>query len=409
VLICSVVASLAAAGPLSELLGAGFDAETIGLAMLALAIAVAVRPAGSPREQVLMMAAALIAVFYAYNLYGPLAALGILAAAVVYRRRLLRHWLFTAATAMVAVPVAVLPTVVAELSGFSADAQLSVIGGSVVPLSRSTFAGLALVVAASMATRAGRRLPTWRALAATGALVGLAVVGFRLHERAAPGSTSPYYYFDKAMTGAYVICLVGFGAAGLFLRPARGGKSARQPRWRTDLLPGVAVGVLAVTFTSGIPWGIPAVRGGAPPEYSKTWAYAWWSGRAGSDIGPALQALDRARLLGAGQPTLVLYGNSGLGNWRASFFESVLNRDLGIMMPTFNPILAAGAVMGAGASSLARARLEHDVGIVEEAILTGPRPLHVIVSNGGLDAELRLFARLHPDLDLSVEYLPQMR
>src|SRR6266851_1226682 len=278
VFICSVVASLVIVGPLTGLIGADYDSETIGLALLALTVAVTARPAGRPREQVLLVAAALIALFYTYNLYGPLALLGIVAAAAVYRRRLLRHRLFTAVTWAVAAPVALLPTAIGVLSGFSATRQLGLDGGNVFGLSRSTFAGLALVIVASMATRAGRRSGAWRAVVATVGLAAAAVAILGIYESRTPGGLSPNYYFDKALIGVYVICLVGFGAAGLLLRPARSAESAaRQPRWRTDLLPGLAAGLIAITFTTGLPWGIPAAHGSGTPEYSKTWAYACWS------------------------------------------------------------------------------------------------------------------------------------
>ncbi len=410
VFICSVVASLVIVGPLTGLIGADYDSETIGLALLALTVAVTARPAGRPREQVLLVAAALIALFYTYNLYGPLALLGIVAAAAVYRRRLLRHRLFTAVTWAVAAPVALLPTAIGVLSGFSATRQLGLDGGNVFGLSRSTFAGLALVIVASMATRAGRRSGAWRAVVATVGLAAAAVAILGIYESRTPGGLSPNYYFDKALIGVYVICLVGFGAAGLLLRPARSAESAaRQPRWRTDLLPGLAAGLIAITFTTGLPWGIPAAHGSGTPEYSKTWAYAWWSGKVRSRVGPALQALDRARLLGDGKPALIVSSNSGLVNWEASFFDAVLNRDLGIIKSTFNPLLTAGTVIATGTSRKDRAALAHGIGIVDKIIFIGPRHLQVIVSDRGLDTRLRLFARAHPGLGLTIKYLPQMR
>jgi hypothetical protein len=407
--ICSVVASLVVVGPLTGLIRVGYDSETIGLALLALTVAVTARPAGRPREQVLLVAAALIALFYTYNLYGPLALLGIAAAAVVYRRRLSRHWLFTTVTWAVALPVALLPSAIAVLSGFSANRQLGFLGGDVFGLSRSTFAGLALVIVASMATRAGRRSGVWRAVVAIVGLSAAAVAIFGIYESRAPAGLYANYYFDKALIGLYVICLVGFGAAGLLLRPARSAKSAvRQPRWRTDLLPGLAAGLIAITFTTGLPWGIPAVHGTGRPEYSKTWAYAWWSGKVRPSVGPTLQALDRARLLGDGKPALIVASNSGFVNWEASFFDAVLNRDLGIVKNTFNPLLTAGTVIATGTSRKDRAALAHGIGIVDKLIVTGPRHLQVIVSDLGLDTRLRSFARAHPGLGLTIKYVPTM-
>jgi hypothetical protein len=411
VFICSVVASLVAAGPLSDLLGNGFDSETIGLALLALAIAVAMRAAGPPQEQVLLMAASVIPVCYAYNLYAPLALLTVAAAAVMYRRRLRRHWLFSTIAAAVALPVALLPTVIAERSGFSATKQLDIFGGGVVRLNLSILVGLALVILASMAARTGRRSPVWRTAAATVVLTAAAVGGFEFYlSRSRSGGAPPYYYFDKALTGAYVVGLVGFGAAGLWLRPARSRPAAtRRPLWRNNLLPGLAACLIAVTLACGLPWGIPPVPGAGRPEYQATWAYAWWSGKVtAGPVGPALQALDRARLLGDGKPSLVFYSNAGFVNWEASFLVAVLNHDLGRIKDTFNPVLTLGRIMGPATSRHGRAVLNHDIAIIEEAIAKGPRGLRLIVADRRLAARLGSFARAHPGRGLSVTYLPPL-
>ena len=152
-LVCSAVATLTVLGPLTGLIRFAFDSETIGLALLALCIAVAARPAGRAREQMLLVAAALIAVWYAYNLYGVLATLSIAVAVVVYRHRWRRHWRWAVVTAGVALPVALLPSVLAELSGFSTNRQLMT-GGDVIPLNPYLVTGLALLACA--AWRSGR-------------------------------------------------------------------------------------------------------------------------------------------------------------------------------------------------------------------------------------------------------------
>ena len=217
-LVCSAVATLTALGPLTGLIRFAFDSETIGLALLALCIAVAARPAGRAPEQLLLVATALIAVWYAYNLYGVLATLSVAVAVVVYRRRLRRHWRFAVVTASVALPVALLPSVLAELSGFSANRQLMT-GGDVIPLNPYLLTGLALLACAGLAVRAGRRSGAWRAHTAYLVLAAVAIAVVRVYQLQTLGSQSDYY-FAKLLTGAYVSCLVGFGAAGLLLDAA---------------------------------------------------------------------------------------------------------------------------------------------------------------------------------------------
>lgn len=74
-----------------------------------------------------------------------------------------------------------------------------------------------------------------------------------------------------------------------------------------------------------------------------------------------------------------------------------------------DPLLTAGTVIATGTSRKDRAALAHGIGIVDKIIFIGPRHLQVIVSDRGLDTRLRLFARAHPGLGLTIKYLPQMR
>jgi hypothetical protein len=397
VFVCLLVATLVASGPLAGLIEFAFDSETVGLALLALTVAVTARPAGRPREQVLVVAAALIALFYSYNLYGLLAGLGILAAAVVYRRRLLRHRVFIAVAVAITVPVALLPSVLAELSGFSASKQIDAIG-DILPVSRLLLGGLALVVVAGLATKAGRRSGAWRALAAQLALTAALTLVVFLYQEYTLGHVS--YYFYKILAGAYVICLVGAGAA-LLLMPARASEPGLdRPLWRTTLLPGLAAGVTALALAFGLFWGIQ----GSP---AKSWVNLWRSGGVRSGESPALAVLDRAHVLGDGKPTLVLYSNWARGNWLASFFAAIMNRDVAIVKPTFDPIYHLGPIMGSKNPSYDRVRQADDVRL-ERFLSGGPRHLRVIVSDRGLDAQLRSFAEAHPVLDMTVVYMPQL-
>ena len=440
--VCSAVATLVTVGPVTGLIKFAFDSETVGLALLALTVAVTARPAGRPREQVLLVASALIAVWYAYNLYGALAGLAVIPAVVAYRHRLRRHWLFTAITAGISAPVALLPSALAELSGFSANRQLMT-GGDIIPLNWYLLAGLALLACASLAVRAGRRSGAWRVQTAQVVLAAVAIAILRIYQQYSLDSSTDYY-FAKVLTGAYVICLVGFGAAGLLLGaagkraadrpPARGlaqpaGGLAQPARGLAQPARGLAqparglaqpagglaqplasavAGLAAVILAGGLLLALPGVRDGHS-DYTEAWAYRWWSGQDKPGPGTALRALDRAHLLADGTPTLVIFSNVGLENWRASFFAAVLNRDLSAMKGTFQPLLKAGPMMDIDKQRFRRARLDYDIAIIERAIAHGPQHLSVIVSAPGLAARLRSFATEHPGLDLTVRHLPQMR
>jgi hypothetical protein len=411
VLICSVVAPLTAFGPFTGLIESAFDSATIGLAMLALTVAVTARPAGRTREQVLVVAAALVALFYAYNLIGFMAGLGILAAVVIYRRRLLRQWVFTAVTAVVAVAVALLPTVMAESSGFSATQQLD-LGSTILPLSRPVLGGLALVAVVTMATKTGRRSGAWRAFSAQlGVAAAVTMVAF-FYQEYTLGHVS--YYFYKILIADYVIWLVGVGAylvalvrigAGLLVEPGRTREGVpRRPLWRSELLPGLAGSLIAIALACGLIWSPAAIHG----PRARSWVSTWLSGKDTSPVWPALGVLDRAHVLGDGKPTLVLYANWERDNWLATFFGGVLNRDLSAVYPTIYSMYNLGPIMGSGNSSYDRIRLANDVKVERLIIAGGVRHLRVIVSDSGFDATLKSFAAAHPDLGLTVVYMPQL-
>jgi len=402
--ICSAVATLAAVGPLTGLVRFAFDSETIGLALLALTVAVSARPAGRFKEQILLAAAALIALFYAYNLYGAVASLAIIGAAFVYRRRLLRHWLFAAVTAAVAVPIALLPSVLGFFSPFSESSQIDA-GGSVFTISSILLAGLALVLVSSMATRTGRRSAVWRALTAQLALTAVAAVAVGLYQDATLGHTS--YYFYKILCAGYVICLVGFGAAGLLLKPVGPKESARrQPRRRVELLPSLYAAAVAATLSFVFLAGSAIVQGAQP---SASWLHSWWSGRVTSNVWPALDVLDRAHVLGDGKPTVILYSNWGPGNFFVSNFAGTLNRDLGVTATTVDTVYNnTGPIMGSGDSRYNRVRLADDIALERSIVSGGARHLSVIVSDRDLDVMLRSFAVAHPSLGLTVIYLPEL-
>ncbi len=405
--VCSAVATFVTLGPFTGLVRLAFDSETIGLALLALSAAVLARPAGRPREQMLVAASAMIGVWYAYNLYGALAVLGLIPAVVVYRRRLRRHWLFAAATAGITAAVALLPSVLAELSGFSANRQLA-IGGAIIPLNGYLLGGVALLAGASMTVRAGRRSGAWRVQAAHVALAAVAVAVLGLYQQQILSSAADYS-FAKFLTGGLVICLVGFGAAGLLLEAAGNRASVARPvRRRAQPLGSIAAILAAAILAGGLLLALPGVRNGHS-AYTEAWAYRWWSGRERAAPGFALQAVDHAHLLAGGRPTLIIYTNAGHENWRASFFAAVLNRDLGTTKPTFAPLLTATPLMAIDRRGYLRTAIFHETQAIERAIAGGPRDLQVIVSGRGIAGRLRAFATAHPGLNLAVIYLPRMR
>ncbi len=396
--ICSGVAALALGGPLVEMIEPGLDSEIVGLAFLALAVAVTVRPPHVVREQVLIACAMLVAVAYAYNLYEPIVVLGMGAAGIVYRHRLRRHWRFTVVAVVAGCAIALYPSALSLASGFNAQALTLASLGRVVPLPVPLAAGLALVILATMASRVSRRLPVWQAMTAQ-LLVSVTLIGaFAVYQLSELHRTS--YYFNKLMVAGYVVCLVGLGALGSFLRPlhARARPDGRASPLREARL-AVVAGALAMCLTSLFQSGLSS---GHSPFWMGSPLSNWSAGKVTAPDGPSLIALADARLLGDGTPTLVLIGNKR-DDFYDSDFAAVLNRDRGAMTGPINAIirtLSYSPRANVGRQELRAAR---------QALGDSPLPLRFVVRDPALAARLRAMLAAHPDVGATVLVLRTLR
>ncbi len=400
IFICSLVAALAIAGPLFELVYDGYDSEIAGLAFLVLAVAVTVRPPRVVREQVLIVCSSLIAVAYAYNLYAPMAVLGIGAACIIYRRRLRRRWRFTVVTVAAGCAIAFYPSALSVASGFNARAQ-ALAGGSALSIPMSLVGVLALVIVATMASPSARRLPACRAMVAEVFVVTVVVAGFGLYQVASRGHTS--YYYDKLLAASYAVGLVGLGAAGTLLRwlPApsrRGGLLSRL----LEVPVAVVAAAAALSLAAVVHSGLSAT--GHSTFRAKTPLAAWTANKLIAPTGPSMTALANAHLFGDRIPSLVFYSNWGLGNWRDSFLAAAFNRDLGEMKNPINAILEAKV---GGPPTSARAT-KVGLGLVLKALRESPFPLRLIVWNPAFAHKLETMLAAHPHVRATVLVLPTL-
>jgi hypothetical protein len=402
VFLCSLVAALAIGGPFVLMIEAGFDSEIAGLAFLALAVAVSARPPRVAREHVLIGCALLVAVAYSYNLYAPMAAAALLAAAVAYRRRLRGHWAFAAVCAILACAVASLQAGLSLVSGFNAQAQ-ALAGGVGVLASRSLVLLLALLIVASMASAAARRLPAGRVVIAQVAIAAVVVALFGVYQVLNKGRTS--YYYDKLLMAEYIVCLTGLGSAAIALRRLPAPSVPRGPlRLVTDVPLAIVAALLAVGIVAASQWGMHS-PGGGPAAWRRTPIAVWNAGEVKAPTSASMIALADAHLLGDRVPSLVLYSNWGLGNWRDSFLVAVFNRDLGEMKQTINKILTVRA----GGPPINAATTSRGLSGVLAALRTSPFPLRIIVGNALFARELHAMLAAHPSVRASVFMLPTLR
>ncbi len=401
VFICSVAAALAIGGPLVLLIEHGFDSEIAGLGFVALAVAVTVRPPRVVREQVLIACALLVAVAYAYNLYAPMVVLWLGAACIIYHRRLRRYWKFTVVTVVVGCAVAFYPSTLSLASGFNAQAQ-SLALGTGVPVSLPVVIVLAVLIAATMASGAARRLLPSRAIAVQVVIAASVVAAFAVYQVASTGFTS--YYSDKLLMAGYIVCLAGLGAVGVVLRrlpaPSRPGGRLTLVR---ELPPAIVAGALALTIVAVSTWGMRSA-GGAEASWRRTPLGVWNSGQVTALTTSSMITLANAHLLGDHVPTLVFCSNWPLGNWRDSFLAAVFNRDLGEMKNSINGILWAKI----GGPPTSRGITKQGLSLVLGVLRQSPFPLRLVVANPIFASRLEKMLAAHPEVDATVLVLPAL-
>jgi len=404
--VCSVVAGLAAVGQLSTLFWQGFNAQTAGLILVAVGIAVMVRPPRRVQEQVILIASVVISATFVYDLTALMilgtAGLSVLA----YRRRLLRHWRFTLAVGIPAIAVALVPYVAPMLDGFSASNKFLAWGTS-VRFSRTLSVTFVLLALCAVATRNGRRSPVWRLVSATVVFCAALTVGMGYYAYTKLGVTN--YYYEKLVEGVWVVTLVSFGSVGMVLKPGPALLSAdKRGQWITKIgVTGLAVATAAVM--AGV---IPLTSVRFPnwvPKQDVSWASVWKDGDISSGFSDPIAKAAKAGLVGDDKATIVLFSNSGHDNRSASMFVAALNHDRGL-------ITDVGIDMIAGSDGLATMKLPKpgqkmadknaaSLANLENIVRQSTVPLRIVVWNRDVADYMKGFATDHPNYGLNVVWL----
>ena len=400
--VCSSVAALLLAGPMVELLFMGFDSETIGLTFLAVAVGLLLRPAMGRTEFALTAATGLITVGYCYNLYLVYVAIVLLGALVVRYQADRRHRLPIYLTVLAGGAVAVLPSAISVLSSFDVAGQ-AVASGALIPLSRSLVIGIGLLVLLAVlggVRGRGTTAPVRTLLFTLAGVVGVLVL-FGGYQLATVHKLS--YYFEKLTFAGFVICLVGLGAVGYLLRPARyAGSQAGLPRRLRE--PTLALGVAAAVLSlfAGFQWGVPSVNT-VPAQWHSDPLVRWSVAGYNTGIGPGTHTLlvrDLARL---SAPVVTLYTDSGSDNWRTTYYAEDLLRSAS-EMAGLSPVYRVNI----GGSFLPEHALRYRRALAElrSAIDAVPGRPTVLVGNRRLAEQLDHDLTRAGDKPVTVEYAP---
>ncbi|WP_412539843.1 hypothetical protein R8Z50_29020 [Longispora sp. K20-0274] len=392
-LVTSVVGALLVAGHLTPVLLSGFDSEVLALAFVALTAAVVVRPPRLIGERVLVFGSCLVLVAYTYYLFLPFAALGVVLALWLDRRRILPAWRPVLVGAVLFGAVTAVPLWFAVTSTLDPKAQAVAVGARVHP-STSLTLGLALALLALLGTSWVRRSVPVRTLVGQ-VIAGSTLVGvFGAYQVLAIGTTS--YYFDKLLTCLFVVCVVSMGILAAAVRPLAPVRGSRWSAVREPVL-GLVGSVSALTLLAGIQWGLmaPSVLG---DEWKQTLQGKWYDGAVTSPRGPVLRGLAAQGLLADSVPTLFLCTNRGDENWRISLLNSALNRNMGALIPSITPVME----MPVGGQPAEPAVRDKAVAAVLRTVEASKVPLRFVVHDPSTAEAVRRALQARPELRATV-------
>lgn len=307
----------------------GFPGQMLGLAFLAVLVAILARPPASFRQTAVLAAAMLVGIGFSYHLYLPAAGLAIVV--WLWRRRadVLRHLLFVVPVAVVAGALASVVSVVG-VAYANQDDKFGDAGG-VFPIPRGLLVTLALVVAAAVLSPAGRRLRVWRGYGATVLAVAALPAAFLAHQKLA--DAQGVYYLEKSLHGMLVTLLVGLGAVVLFLpRPRRPvGLLGRPAEVASAGLLAVAVAVAGGLVVDTRPY--------EPTKVEQT-ARQWHSGKPARNnvVANWVTTVDGLVPARAGAATIVVTEGS-YATLMCSLYLAMIQRTSGRVQPYFTQFL----------------------------------------------------------------------
>jgi hypothetical protein len=295
----------------------GYLPEILGLAFLAVLVALAARPLARTREQVAVVTALVVAIGFTYYVVLPVAGVVVLAHAWWHRRRLRRHPWFTAALVALGAPLALL---VWWINTEDQSADLLVQRFGILPVRLGPVLALGLLVVAAGAARSWRRSATARVTAVAGLVVVAVTAAIALVQLSLVGHT--VYFFHKFLHAVVVVLLVGLGG----VVPPLAGRLDRHRR-PAALVAAAALAALPVAALGGFTLNASVNRGGS-------WGVAYLRGTEG-ETGAARAAVRAFREVPpAPGPVLVFYPD-GRADVHASMSLAALRRSYGTNWPAF--------------------------------------------------------------------------
>ncbi|MFE4514312.1 hypothetical protein ACFRMQ_08980 [Kitasatospora sp. NPDC056783] len=205
-----------------QLQNRGFLSSMFALGLLAVLLALAIRPLPRFREQVVALGALTVAISFGHYLLLPAVGAILLAWAVMYRRECFRHWRTVLTTAAVAGALALFPPYTNAQSAGSAD--VLTLPGSISPVGRHLLFPLVAAAFLALLTRGARANRPRRVALISLAAVSLLCYGVMEYQLRTAGTTS--YFYEKMIQQLMVVGVICFAAA---LLPAFGRRVLAGP------------------------------------------------------------------------------------------------------------------------------------------------------------------------------------
>jgi hypothetical protein len=202
----------------------GFWSELGGLAAFAVLVGVLVRPLHRTREQVMVVAAALVAICFTYFLLLPAAVVLVGAWLLWYRRRLRPLRAYTMVVLSVAAAAGSVMVVVPLVAVDLRTRMLS--GGAVYPVDLPLLAALGLLALGGVAVAARRRSAAWRMTALLPVAACGLVAAIMAYQMVGVGM--PRYYGYKALHLLMVVFVIGLAPLARLV-PRRGPRQVMAP------------------------------------------------------------------------------------------------------------------------------------------------------------------------------------
>lgn len=414
-LVCGCAAGFTAFGIFGFVFRTADVAEVVGLAFVALTLAVTLRAPRRTPDHLLLTAATVIAVTYAYYAFLVMIAPVLVIGFVVYRRRLRRHWRFAAAATVLAGIVAAVPLAIMESTSFNLQAQAGATGERAA-VDYELLGVLFLIVVAGQLTKAGRRSPTWRMasinLLACSALVALLLVA----QGEGPGNVS--YYMEKLFYILLMTGLVSLGALTVFLSPGTlKSVSARLPG--SSKLPGSArlsgfrgSGAGRVTATVAALAVAVALTGAyhtgsnRPVKSRPDWLLYWSNGHVMYPDEPVIAALAQRDMLMDGVQTLVAVSNDSYEDYRITRLIGVLNHHDERTDETGGYYLPLMKHIDSDSADPSGQAFHTDLTNLLGTLTPKSVPVRVVVANPQVADAVTAYVKRHPGLKVTVVVLP---